>query len=180
MDIAKIEKLPRKFSGNAMPLQPESNHDDPNRLTLDRQLCFGLYAASHAMTKAYRPMLGKLGLTYPQYLVLMALWERNGQTVSELGAVLMLDSGTLSPLLKRLEAAGLIRKLRLQTDERQVEISLTSHGLNLREASGRIREKIVCLLGINDADIAAMREKLNGLIVALNQHSQFRLKSAAE
>jgi len=108
---------------------------DPNTgsLRLDDQLCFGLYSASRAVTSLYRVVLEDLGLTYPQYLVLLALWERDGRQVRELGADLHLDSGTLSPLLKRLEAAGLVRRERQADDERSVRVSLTEEGTALRE-----------------------------------------------
>src|SRR2546421_13103824 len=94
-------------------------------LLLDEQLCFALYAASRAVTARYRPMLDELGLTYPQYLVMMLLWEEDNQTVGQLGVKLALDSGTLSPLLKRLTAAGLVTRHRRIEDERSVSIALT-------------------------------------------------------
>src|SRR3954470_3587338 len=106
---------------------------DPDRaLLLDNQLCFALYSASLAMTKLYKPLLEDLGLTYPQYLVMLVLWERDGLMVSELGERLFLDSGTLTPLLKRLEAAGLIARIRAVEDERRVHISLTAAGRKLK------------------------------------------------
>src|SRR5437868_466114 len=101
-------------------------------LKLDLQLCFALYSTSLAMTKLYKPLLAPLGLTYPQYLALLVLWERDGLTVSELGERLFLDSGTLTPLLKRLESAGLISRLRAQDDERRVHITLTADGRQLK------------------------------------------------
>src|SRR5919205_2563442 len=102
-------------------------------VVLDDQLCFALYAASRAVTARYRPMLDSLGLTYPQYLVMMLLWESDHQTVGQLGSRLALDSGTLSPLLKRLTAAGLVTRPRPGEDERSVSISLTEAGRELRE-----------------------------------------------
>ena len=101
-------------------------------LRLDNQLCFALYSASLAMTKLYKPLLDELGLTYPQYLALLVLWERDGVTVSELGERLSLDSGTLTPLLKRMEVAGLVSRLRDTADERRVLIRLTSAGRHLK------------------------------------------------
>ena len=98
----------------------------PDIQALDQQLCFALYSASLAMTKVYKPLLDQLGLTYPQYLVLLALWEQDGQTVSGLGERLYLDSGTLTPLLKRMESAGWIERQRDATDERLVLIHLTA------------------------------------------------------
>lgn len=112
---------------------------DPDRaLLLDNQLCFALYSASLAMTKLYKPLLDELGLTYPQYLAMLALWERDGLMVSELGERLFLDSGTLTPLLKRLEAAGLVARNRDEQDERRVLIGLTAAGRRLKARAQKI------------------------------------------
>jgi DNA-binding MarR family transcriptional regulator len=105
---------------------------------LDNQLCFALYSASLAMTKLYKPMLDPLGLTYPQYLAMLALWERDGLMVSELGERLYLDSGTLTPLLKRLESAGLVGRIRDTADERRVHITLTAQGRKLKAQAQKI------------------------------------------
>lgn len=102
-------------------------------LRLDNQLCFALYAASLAMNKAYKPHLGALGLTYPQYLVMLVLWEHSQLTVSEIGEKLFLDSGTLTPLLKRLEASEFVVRQRDASDERRVYVSLTAAGKNLKK-----------------------------------------------
>jgi len=107
-------------------------------LLIDNQLCFALYSASLAMSKVYKPHLAALGLTYPQYVVMLVLWEREGQTVSELGERLFLDSGTLTPLLKRLEAAGFITRMRDSTDERRVLIELTAAGRKLKTRASPI------------------------------------------
>lgn len=107
-------------------------------LQLDRQLCFALYSASHAMSRAYKPHLDALGLTYPQYVAMLVLWERDGLTVSEIGERLYLDSGTLTPLLKRLEAAGYISRLRDVADERRVLIQLTAAGRKLKAKAAPI------------------------------------------
>ena len=107
-------------------------------LKLDHQLCFALYSASLAMTKLYKPLLDELGLTYPQYLALLVLWEQDGLTVSDLGERLHLDSGTLTPLLKRLEAAGHVSRLRDVQDERRVLIRLTAAGRQLKKRAARI------------------------------------------
>jgi DNA-binding MarR family transcriptional regulator len=112
--------------------------DSRQALLLDNQLCFALYSASLAMTKLYKPLLEELGLTYPQYLVMLALWEEDGLTVSALGDRLSLDSGTLTPLLKRLEAAGLVSRIRDIDDERRVRISLTAAGRKLRARAQKI------------------------------------------
>jgi DNA-binding MarR family transcriptional regulator len=107
-------------------------------LLLDHQLCFALHSASLAMTKVYKPHLDALGVTYPQYLVLLVLWERDGMTVSAIGERLFLDSGTLTPLLKRLEAQGLLSRTRDAQDERRVVIRLTDQGRGLRQAAAAI------------------------------------------
>ena len=107
-------------------------------LRLDNQLCFALYSASLAMTKLYKPLLDELGITYPQYLVLLVLWERDGITVSELGERLSLDSGTLTPLLKRLETAGWVSRLRDTQDERRVLVRLSAAGRELKTRAARI------------------------------------------
>jgi DNA-binding MarR family transcriptional regulator len=119
--------------------------------TLENQLCFAVYAASHAFTKAYKPLLAELGITYPQYLVMLFLWERRIATVTEIGAALGLDSGTLSPLLKRLEKTGLIRRTRSQQDERQVEIHLTPAGAAAQVAGARVGEGIAKATGCDMA-----------------------------
>lgn len=110
----------------------------PALLQLDNQVCFALYSASLAMTKLYKPLLESIGLTYPQYLVMLSLWERDGITVSELGERLFLDSGTLTPLLKRLEASGLVTRLRDAQDERRVRTTLTPAGRALRDRAEAI------------------------------------------
>ncbi|WDM23833.1 MarR family winged helix-turn-helix transcriptional regulator [Paenibacillus polymyxa] len=111
----------------------ENNPNEGAALKLDNQLCFAIYACSREITKLYQPYLEKLGVTYSQYLVLIVLWEREECTVKELGEALYLDSGTLTPLLKRLQKAGLIHRKRSTQDERKVLISLTTEGSALRE-----------------------------------------------
>ena len=120
-------------------------------LLLDNQLCFALYSASLAMTKRYKPLLAALGLTYPQYLVLLVLWELDGLTVSELGERLSLDSGTLTPLLKRLESAGLLSRLRDAADERRVRVQLTADG---RALKARARHVPGCVLQATQCEVA--------------------------
>ena len=107
-------------------------------LRLDNQLCFALYSASLAMTKLYKPLLDELGLTYPQYLVMLVLWEGDGLMVSELGQRLCLDSGTLTPLLKRLESTGLVSRMRDAEDERRVRIQLTAAGRKLKARAAKV------------------------------------------
>jgi DNA-binding MarR family transcriptional regulator len=118
-----------------------------NSLSLDQQLCFSIYSAAHAFNAAYKPLLEPLGLTYPQYLVLLVLWEGDGLMVKEIGARLHLDSGTMTPILKRLEAAGYIRRTRAPENERQLRIDLTESGRALREQALVGRANVVCALG---------------------------------
>jgi DNA-binding MarR family transcriptional regulator len=128
---------------------------------LEDQLCFALYAASRAMTARYRPLLDAIGLTYPQYLVMMLLWEEDNQTVGQLGARLSLDSGTLSPLLKRLTTAGLVTRHRRVEDERSVAIVLTDAGRALRDKADAISQEIICALDLDRAEFADLKAKLN-------------------
>lgn len=136
-------------------------------LTLDRQLCFALYSASRAMTAAYRPILTELNLTYPQYLVLLVLWEEERVTVGGLGERLQLDSGTLSPLLKRLEANGFIRRERSLQDERQVEVTLTPAGRKLEGKAQCIPQQLGARMGITERDAADLRDAIHRLTDAL-------------
>lgn len=119
-------------------------------LLLDNQLCFALYSASLAMTKLYKPLLEEMGLTYPQYLAMLVLWERDGLMVSELGERLSLDSGTLTPLLKRMETAGLISRMRDVADERRVHIQLTAAGRKLKAKAQKIP---ACVLSATQCSI---------------------------
>ncbi|GGQ60963.1 MarR family winged helix-turn-helix transcriptional regulator [Streptomyces asoensis] len=132
-------------------------------LLLDEQLCFALYAAQRAVTAAYRPLLDELGLTYPQYLVLLVLWERGETTVKELAAALRLDYGTMSPLLKRLEAAGLVRRERSARDERTVLVACTGRGEELKGRAERVPGNLLASTGLEAAEVARLREDLWGL-----------------
>jgi DNA-binding MarR family transcriptional regulator len=129
-----------------------------DHLRLDQQICFPLYAASRAMVQAYQPLLSKLGLTYPQYLVLMVLWEDDGLSVKQLGRRLYLDSGTLTPLLKRLEEAGLLRRVRAQHDERVVEVFLSADGKRLRKRAEAVPGEIFYKLGVPLEKVQRLRE----------------------
>jgi DNA-binding MarR family transcriptional regulator len=129
-------------------------------LALDRQLCFALYSASHAMTRAYQPLLAPLGLTYPQYLVMLVLWQQDGLTVSQLGERLALDSGTLTPLLKRLEAAGHVRRLRDAEDERRVRLQLTPTGRALRAQAEPIPPALAAASGCGLDEIVSLTRRL--------------------
>ncbi|WP_202919000.1 MarR family winged helix-turn-helix transcriptional regulator [Saccharothrix deserti] len=132
-------------------------------LELDDQLCFALYAASRAVTARYRPLLDDLGLTYPQYLVLLVLWERGSVPVKDVAAALQLDYGTLSPLLKRLESAGLIRRERRPDDERSVRVVLTEQGEELRERAKDVPPAIGDAMNLSQEDTARLRALLRTL-----------------
>ncbi|MGY1867632.1 MULTISPECIES: MarR family winged helix-turn-helix transcriptional regulator [Nocardia] len=138
-----------------------------DHLTLDEQLCFPLYAASRAMTAVYRPKLDRLGLTYPQYLVMLALWERDERSVGDVCQALDLDSGTLSPLLKRLEAAGLVERRRSAADERRVDIRLTERGRALRAEASDIPAQMAEASGLSMDDVVILRGILHRLTDAL-------------
>jgi MarR family transcriptional regulator, organic hydroperoxide resistance regulator len=145
-------------------------------LKLDNQLCFALYAATRAMTRTYRERLGPMGLTYPQYLVLVILWENDGLTISQLGQRLLLDSGTLTPLLKRLEAAGVVTRNRRETDEREVEIWLTDKGRDMQREAAGARELVVCRLAMPEIEIAIMRRELMALVDRLGAETTLEVE----
>src|SRR6516165_6424891 len=138
------------------------------QLMLGNQLCFAVYSTAHAINRVYKPLLDRLGLTYPQYLAMLVLWEQDGVTVKEIGERLFLDSGTLTPLLKRLEAAHLVKRNRSTEDERQVLISLTPQGQALKDKARAVPQAILaasaCSVGELSAirnDLAALRDRLN-------------------
>ena len=137
-------------------------------LRLDQQICFSLNAASRAFGGVYRVLLKDLGLTYPQYLVMLVLWEHGELPVKKLGEHLRLDSGTLSPLLKRLETAGLVRRERSARDERSVEVRLTDEGVALRERALDVPRRILGATGFDIDEIRALRERLDQLTGALD------------
>ncbi|MDH6585274.1 DNA-binding MarR family transcriptional regulator [Streptomyces sp. SAI-133] len=137
-----------------------TNQEDAGSLLLDDQLCFALYAAQRAVTAAYRPLLDELGLTYPQYLVLLVLWERGEMSVKELAGALRLDYGTVSPLLKRLEAAGLVRRERAATDERSVLVGCTGRAEELRERAARVPGALLEATALDGTEAARLREAL--------------------
>jgi DNA-binding MarR family transcriptional regulator len=138
-------------------------------LRLDNQLCFPLYASARLVTQAYRAHLDPLGLTYPQYLVLLVLWERDGQKVSEIGERLFLDSGTLTPVLKRLEQLGLISRDRASTDERAVESRLTVAGRKLKRRAAKVPLALLCEVGLDLNEMTLLREAVRGLIPRLQR-----------
>ena len=133
-------------------------------LRLDNQLCFALYAATRAITKTYRQKLGPMGLTYPQYLVLIVLWEKDGITISEIGHRLMLDSGTLTPLVKRLEGMKLVVRERGTADEREVRVWLSPKGLDLQDLALESRRFVACRLEMSEKEILQLRADLMSLI----------------
>ncbi len=130
---------------------------------LEEQLCFQLYAASRAVTGAYRRPLAQIGLTYPQYLTMLSLWEHDGQSVSELQAALNLDSGTVSPLVKRLTALGLVEKRRSDEDERTVTVHLTEKGQSLEPKAGPVRRAVESSTGLSPDQFEALRSTLEAL-----------------
>lgn len=150
----------------------DQDHGETGSLLLDDQLCFGLYSASRAVTSLYRTLLEPLDLTYPQYLVMLALWEHDKQQVKELGAALNLDSGTLSPLLKRLEKAGLVRRDRQADDERSVRITLTEDGAALRAKAERIPPHIGAAMGFDAKTLGRMRAAMDQLTASVNAYRE--------
>jgi len=136
---------------------------DPSWLKLDLQVCFALYSAQLAMSKVYRKLLKELGLTYPQYLVMMVLWEQDRLSVSEIGERLFLDSATLTPLLKRLEGMGLVLRQRSRPDERHVEVTLTESGRALRQQAEKVPEAVLCASQCSPEELVQLRDELHGL-----------------
>lgn len=148
------------------PIEPDE------LLALDQQLCFALYTASRLMTRAYRPLLADVGLTYPQYLVLLALWDGRVRgdappSVRALGERLRLDSGTLTPLLRRLESLGHIERRRSTEDERRLDIHLTRRGLALKARAAQVPMRMLCDSDLPAGQLLALREQLQTLIAAL-------------
>lgn len=138
-------------------------------LLLDQQFCFALYAASRAVTAAYRPLLEEIGLTYPQYVTMLVLWEQDGLTVRELGRRLQLDSGTLTPLLKRLQQSGLVSRERRRSDEREVEIRLTPQGRALRAQAERVPACLATRLNARPEDMLRLRDELKQLAAGIHR-----------
>lgn len=151
-----------------MPSHSTPYAPGPAALRLDNQVCFALYSASLAMTKLYKPLLDTIGLTYPQYLVMLVLWEQDGLTVSDLGERLFLDSGTLTPLLKRLETQGHIARLRDVQDERRVRITLTAEGRGLRSQAEVIPQCVLQSSQCSLPELAALTGQLKNLRDKLN------------
>ena len=137
-------------------------------LRLDNQICFAVYSAAHAFNRVYKPLLDRLGLTYPQYLVMLVLWERDDVPVKEIGDKLFLDSGTLTPLLKRLEAAHLVRRTRSREDERQVLIALTPQGQALKDKARSVPQSILAASDCSVSELVAMKDEIVALRDRLN------------
>ena len=144
------------------------------QLELDRQLCFALYTASRAVVRAYAPLLEDAGLTYPQYVTMLVLWEDQDRprSIGELGERLQLDSGTLTPLLKRLASMGYLNRSRDAEDERRVLVTLTGEGLALRDRLAAVPESFLACLGMDVADASALRDQLTELAASLEAGSR--------
>jgi len=157
MTKEKLKTMPKQRGGETSPL--------------NEMLCFTVYSTAHAFNRAYKPLLDALGLTYPQYLVMLTLWERDKVTVKEIGEQLHLDSGTLTPLLKRLEAAGLLRRARDAADERQVRISLTPKGEGMREKAQMVCPAVIDACKYSNDQVKTLKAQLVRLREALNELS---------
>src|SRR5215475_13579136 len=144
----------------------KSSADFP--LKLDNQICFAVYSTAHAFNRVYKPLLDKLKLTYPQYLVMLVLWERDGVPVKDIGERLLLDSGTLTPLLKRLESAHLVKRTRSREDERQVLIALTPQGQALKDKARAVPPSILAASGCSLGELTALKRNLVALRDQLN------------
>jgi DNA-binding MarR family transcriptional regulator len=153
-----------------MKTPPVTNELPEAAYRLDGQLCFALYSANLAMHKVYRRLLADIDLTYPQYLVMLVLWERDGITVSELGEQLFLDSATLTPLLKRLQTSGLVTRVRGTKDERQVLVSLTDAGKALQTRAKEVPAGVMCATDCPPEQLVAIKTELEKLRHSLMQH----------
>lgn len=162
-----IDKSRGAASRRSVPLLDPGD----DALLLGEQLCFAIYSASLAMSRVYRPLLAPLGLTYPQYIVMLALWECDGLSISELGERVALDSGTLTPLLKRLQALGLIERTRSAADERQVLITLTRRGADLRARADAVQEQVAYATQCSTRERQALTAALQQLRGALLEHA---------
>ena len=157
----EIKKNPQSVNSDKQGLE------NMLQLNVDQQMCFALYSASLSMTKVYKPLLSALNLTYPQYLVLLVLWQQDGVTVSTLGERLFLDSGTLTPLLKRLEKNGYLSRQRATEDERRVIVKLTKAGKQLQEKSQHVPLKIACSTGCSLLGLHTLNDQLIALRASL-------------
>ena len=148
-------------------------------LKLDNQLCFALYSATHALTRAYRNALESTGITYTQYLVMLALWENNQLTVKTVADRLDLDSASLTPILKRLEVAGFLVRQRNKTDERVVEITLTDKGYALQDEVANIQKRVACQTGLPPDEFEVLKSSLHKLVETMHANEPISIKSAA-
>jgi MarR family transcriptional regulator, organic hydroperoxide resistance regulator len=148
-------------------------------LKLDNQLCFALYSATHAITRIYRNELESTGITYTQYLVMLALWENNQLTVKSVADKLDLDSASLTPILKRLEVAGFLTRRRNKADERVVEISLTAKGNDLQDEVANIQKRVACQTGLPPDEFNQLKQALNKLVNSLHSNEPIDINSAA-
>ncbi|EGQ8021982.1 MarR family transcriptional regulator [Vibrio vulnificus] len=142
--------------------------DSEAQLLLENQICFPLYSAANAVIRAYRPLLDALDLTYSQYLVLLVLWQQNGINVKDLGAKLHLDSGTLTPLLKRLEAKGIVERRRGQTDERVRELFLTEAGRALKQQAQQVPQNMLCRIDLSIDELVTLKSLCEKVLEKLN------------
>ncbi len=140
-----------------------------DNLKLRNQLCFALYAATNAITRAYRFRLGKIGLTYPQYLVMMILWETDGITVKGLAELLQINSSTITPLLKRLESTGFLLRQRSIVDERLVNVFLTESGRNIQDSVADMQKEVACQTGLPESQFIELRSILHQLVDSINE-----------
>lgn len=148
-------------------------------LKLDNQLCFALYSATHSLTRAYRNALETTGITYTQYLVMLALWENNQLTVKSVADRLDLDSASLTPILKRLEVAGLLSRQRNKADERVVEITLTDKGHALQDEVANIQKRVACQTGLAHDEFEQLKHSLHKLVETMRDNEPIDIKSAA-
>ena len=163
-----------KSKNNAQPVDSEKkNLENIVPLNLDEQMCFALYSASLSMTKVYKPLLSTLNITYPQYLVLLVLWQQDGVKVKTLGERLFLDSGTLTPLLRRLEKNGYLSRQRAAEDERCVIVKLTKSGEQLQEGSRHVSLKVACSTGCSPSEIHTLNDHLIALRASLISYIKF-------
>ncbi|MGL4305525.1 MAG: MarR family winged helix-turn-helix transcriptional regulator [Mycobacteriaceae bacterium] len=149
-----------------MSAELRPNWEKENPLALERQVCFAMVVASRNVVNIYKPLLDPLGLTHPQYLVMLALWDNQPQSVKALSHQLSLDPGTLSPLLKRLETAGFVQRLRSSNDERQLNVMLTDKGSSLREQAKPIPAEVISLLGMSISELSNLHSVLTKVIAA--------------
>jgi len=150
--------------------QPNLPHDSDQTVRLDDQLCFALYAATNAITRAYRPLLGYIGLTYPQYLVIMAIWEHGPQTIGQLATKLHLPPGAISPIVDQLEKSEFAQRERDSHDRRVVRVKATQKGSDLEKSAALIQRNIVCQTNLDNQNFVEIRDKLHALIDQLSTH----------